>query len=69
MKICPACHRESPVVFEKDKFCPHCGHVLVEKIYPNCVHCGAVVLDSFRFCMRCGKPRAEALNTPTASPE
>jgi len=69
MKICPACHQQILCLGDKDKFCPYCGHVLVEKVYPNCASCGAMMLDSFQFCGGCGRSREEALHAPTANPK
>jgi len=69
MKICPACHQQAHCPSDKEKFCPYCGHVLVDKVNPNCVHCDMMIFDFYQFCTGCGRSREEALHAPTANPK
>lgn len=52
---CPHCHRE---VGEEFRYCPHCGHELLEE----CPDCGAPKDKDWKFCASCGsdgKPKAK----------
>lgn len=52
---CPNCHRE---VGEEYRYCPHCGHELLEE----CPDCGAPKGKDWKFCASCGsdgKPKAK----------
>lgn len=55
VSACPNCERE---VGEEFRFCPHCGHELLEE----CPDCGAPKDKDWKFCASCGsdgKPKAK----------
>lgn len=55
VSACPNCERE---VGEEFRFCPHCGHELLEE----CPDCGASKDKDWKFCASCGsdgKPKAK----------
>lgn len=47
VSVCPNCERE---VGEEFRFCPHCGHELLEE----CPDCGASKDKDWKFCASCG---------------